>query len=122
MTILATIALCLGIGIVGHDRGGDIEVRIRTGALARGADVKIGELCEITPIPSDRLLRSTASSYRPRIPCKSARPSIAWPLISKPLWCFVIPRALRSLTRWRRKCLHWTMRPGESSRPDSPEP
>lgn len=56
MTNLATLALCFAAAIGGGDGGGnEIEVRIRTGALVRGTDVTIGELCEITPINRETL-------------------------------------------------------------------
>ena len=53
MTNLLTVLLCASAAFGGG--GDDIEVRVRTGALVRGVDVKIGELCEITPINRDTL-------------------------------------------------------------------
>ncbi|MCA8975839.1 MAG: flagellar basal body P-ring formation protein FlgA [Planctomycetes bacterium] len=54
MTDLATITLCLATVFGGGERGAvggdEVEVRIRTGAIIRGNDVRISELCDITPI------------------------------------------------------------------------
>lgn len=61
MTTLTTILLCALTAFAGN--GGDngngdkdkkakkaLDVRVRVGATARGADVKVADLCEITPI------------------------------------------------------------------------
>ena len=60
MIKLSTITLSLAAFFGGEhahslENGNDIEVRIRTGAMVRGTDVTIGELCEITPINRDTL-------------------------------------------------------------------
>jgi flagella basal body P-ring formation protein FlgA len=49
MINLLAITLSLATAFGGGE-GTDIEARIRTGAVARGTDIRIGELCEFTPI------------------------------------------------------------------------